>query len=100
MRFTTGTYTGDGAATLVITGVGFQPRFVFIVLQSDFEQDQIFFKSDQDGLYAKQIFTSDLRWDVDVIISLDADGFTIGDGSTSINLVNCVDLVYAFMCWG
>ena len=33
--FATGTYIGDNAATQAITGVGFQPRAIFIYEQQD-----------------------------------------------------------------
>ena len=98
-EFVTGTYTGDAAATNAITGVGFQPTAVMVWRQdaaaaSDIDYTVI--KTDQDGLYAKR--TSDDRYDLDLIISLDADGFTVGDGTGTDNIVNEVG-DYTYMAW-
>lgn len=80
--FQVGVYTGDGLDGKAITGVGFQPVFVFIkpnipiVGAAKFEgngnSSMIFAGADRD----------------DLIVSLDDDGFTVNNGSTDTNLVN------------
>lgn len=81
VRMATGTYTGGGAATQAITGVGFQPKKVEIWSQVNFGvsgASEKITKTDQDGIYAKG---DNQRYEADYIISLDADGFTVGDGT-------------------
>jgi len=102
--FATGTYTGNGAATQAIVGVGFQPRFVLMYGQSDpggliVEGD----KTDRDGVNASwwDPAIPGWRYEADAIISLDADGFTVGDGTPfGANKFNILNVVYSFMCWG
>lgn len=82
--FKTGTYTGDNTDGLAITGLGFQPCFVLI-------------KSNASILgamkFAGQTDTS-MVYDggddrIDLIVSLDANGFTVNNGSGSgANIVN------------
>jgi hypothetical protein len=76
-----GSYTGNGAATKAITGVGFQPKAVMIFQQIDSASfAQPYFKTNQDGLnaYTFDDVGSVNAWQADIIISLDADGFTVG----------------------
>ena len=103
----TGTYTGDGNATQAIVNVGFQPKFVLIYLQTvggfvlSWGQ-----KTDQDGLNTQvstnygfggnQVF----HYDLDHIISLDAGGFTVGDGTGNANVFNVLAQVYTWVAWG
>ncbi len=82
--FKTGTFTGDATDGLAITGVGFQPAFVLIKSRSSITGAMKF---------AGQTNTSvvynggDDR--TDLITTLDADGFTVNNGSASGgNLVN------------
>lgn len=96
-RIKTGTYTGDGAATQTITGVGFEPKAVLIVKHVA-NYAYLYLKNDQMGLYA---FYNSGNWAyptyvIDVIISLDSDGFTIGDGLS----INNNGEVHSFICWG
>lgn len=85
----TGTYQGDGGVTLAITGVGFQPKYVIIWTQA-IVQIGIAWKSDQDGINASvlDLAAGLLRYITDMIISLDADGFTVGDGTGVANAFN------------
>jgi len=84
VRLNTGQYTGDGTASRAITGVGFRPRYVKItqrrVTNSIIE---IYEKTDQDYETMCAGYTSVADHGcyafVDRLISLDADGFTIGD---------------------
>jgi len=102
MRFTTGTYTGDGAATLVITGVGFQPKIVFVYRHEIVKPDWCV-KNDQDGVNSNFSDGAGTQWwyGADMIISLDADGFTVGDGTVfATNVFNVAGKVYTYICWG
>ena len=79
----TGTYTGDGATSQAITGVGFQPRFVLISARFisagtavvHFTSDTIV--DDNAAGLAVQLGTPSIV--TNAIISLDADGFTVDD---------------------
>ena len=73
-----GNYSGDGGATQGITGVGFQADFVMIL--PDDASNQINIKtSTMDGTDSRSVL---LGVSTDSIRSLDADGFTVGKGST------------------
>lgn len=102
-RFATGTYTGDGAATLAIVGVGFQP--IVVILYSHVTTTPTpGIKTDQDGAFSFVFKNAPLRgwrWQTDNMISLDADGFTVGDGTPlALNMCNVADRVYTYVCWG
>jgi len=91
-----GTYTGDGNATQVITGVGFQPKMLIMWRQS---LSQIFFlKSLSDGSYTGYVYDTGRGYYQDVIISLDSDGFTVGDNSFGVggNVSNSAGQVYNY----
>ena len=100
----TGTYTGDGNATQGIAGVGFQPRFIIIYPHEQLAtgNSPISLRNDQDGLNAL-LYWSGGRWfryQIDEIISLDVDGFTVGDGSTWVqNSSNELNMVYSYACF-
>ena len=99
--FRSGTYAGDGAATLAIVGVGFQPKFVMIYPQIPGTGGYyVVFKCSDDGAFAF-ISKAGLRaYEVDHIISLDADGFTVGDGPGGIgNFMNVNLRNYAYQAW-
>ena len=100
LQFATGTYTGDGAATQIIIGVGFQPKFVWIWRQVDIENDIPAMKADVDGLFAELwLWNVGHGYKTDMIISLDADGFTVGDGTGYGNVLNTVGQTYTYNCW-
>jgi hypothetical protein len=88
----TGTYTGDGNATQAITGVGFEPSHLVI--------------RDTNGNRVERFgIGGDAAWKnnaasaaADLIVSLDADGFTVGDGDT--NLLNTNSATYYWAAWG
>lgn len=102
--FATGTYTGDGSATQVIGGIGFQPILVLIYPQDDAARSGQAFKMAGDGANASVYqsgFANGWRYGADHVISLDADGFTVGDGTPlGVNLCNVKGRVYAYVCWG
>jgi len=99
----TGIYTGDGAATKVITGVGFTPKYLIILRHGDYIWN-FAQKNDQDGantLFHVVPVTSQWSWWADHIISFDADGFTVGDGSAGPeNIVNVNLNVYTYIALG
>ena len=92
----TGTYTGDGAATQAITGVGFRPSALFTFKLVDSSNHGGFVKTTAMGEYARQIDING-RYKVDHIISLDADGFTVGDCTGFSNMTNESGIVYAYI---
>lgn len=102
-RITTGTYAGDGAATQQITGIGFRPKFVMIYVHA-ITTLQCGWKSDQDGLNSmyENFVGMAKMWMPDHIISLDADGFTVGDGTGDVNgnLFNLAPIPYTYIAWG
>lgn len=100
-RFATGTYTGDGAATQAVVGVGFQPRVVILYARVT-GVDTPGIKTDQDGALSYVLDTSvGWRWQTDNIVSLDADGFTVGDGTPlALNMCNVLARVYTYVCFG
>lgn len=93
-RMVTGTYTGDGAATKAISGLGFQPEAVLIFPQI-VSAGQTGIKTDQDTTYTY----APAGYQVDHIVSLDSDGFTVGDGSGSSNVFNVGARVYTYIAW-
>lgn len=85
----TGAYTGDGNATQAITGVGFQPKFLIIYSKGNANINGPFMKSDQDTTYTHYDQGSAHYYNEDYIISLDADGFTLGDGTGGGTVYHC-----------
>lgn len=103
LQVATGTYTGDGAATQAIVGIGFQPTFV-IVYNSTVGQVflDVCYKTDVDGIFTQYTSAGTAgRYEVDHIISLDADGFTVGDGTGAPwgNVCNIADTGYVFIAF-
>lgn len=102
-KFVTGTYIGNGAATQAIVGVGFQPKAVISWEQTDPSWGTPQYKITQDGLQANyygQGITSYL-YEADEIISLDADGFTVGDGTPAgANYANINLVTYTYIAFG
>lgn len=86
LRAKVGTYTGDAAATKAITGVGFKPTALLIYEQVT--QKAVMLKSSLDTTGAFVLANAGTLYVNDVVISLDADGFTIGDGTGSANYAN------------
>lgn len=95
-RIAFGIYTGDGAATQVISGIGFEPYIVFIFPHKAYAS---WVKTSGMGSWAKQLSsTPTLVWLEDTIISLDSDGFTVGDStSEGIPYLNEDETVYTYL---
>jgi len=92
----TGTYTGNGAATQAITGVGFQPTALFTFKLVDGSNHGGFVKTTAMGEYARQIYMNG-RYKTDHIISFDADGFTVGDCTGFTDMCNENGVNYAYI---
>jgi hypothetical protein len=105
--FKTGTFTGNGNPTQSIVGVGFQPKFLFIYLHlgAPGYAGGWGAKTDQDGVNAKVWAWNGANYvayyESDHIISLDADGFTIGDGTGSAlgNVYNQLGIVSSYVAF-
>jgi hypothetical protein len=103
MQMATGTYTGDGAATQAIVGLGFQPKFLIIYRRDDSVWFDRLHKADVDGLLAMFNFSaSGNQYCPDTGISLDADGFTVGDGTgcATGNVFNINEEDYTYIAFG
>lgn len=102
-QMATGIYTGDGAATQAIVGVGFQPKFVMIYPRFQLSNIGAWgLKNDGHGtrttLYAQP--SGSFKWQTDEVISLDADGFTVGDGTAlGFNHFNTNARDYTYICF-
>lgn len=88
-RIKVGTYTGDGNATQAITGVGFQPDFVIIMPGAAYN---VHGKTGDMGLNSKRF---DNAWQTNRIVSLDADGFTVGNND-GLNVLDQTNYYVAF----
>lgn len=97
-RCFTGTYTGDGNATKALTGVGFKPKALRIFSRTTSGDG---WKTNQDGTYSWGGDANGYNYLEDGIISLDADGFTVGDGTGwADNYFNTLNRVYTIIAWG
>jgi len=95
-KIKTGTYTGDGSASLPITGIGFTPKEVLVVWKgAALETRHPFYRNDQ---FAAGLSISFYTGGIlnNAIISIDTDGFTIGNS----DLVNTSGAVYTFVARG
>lgn len=99
----TGTYVGDGAATQAIVGVGFQPRFVLIYPQTNAlaGNTTMGYKTSSDPADWGSFFSAGIVGSYrlqDIIVSLDADGFTVGDGTGFANVLNVAATTFCYVC--
>ena len=100
----TGTYVGDGNATKSIIGIGFKPKHVMIIEQVADGTAHQGFKITQDGI--NSLATASFgaggiaTWTTDMIISLDVDGFTVGDGTGLSNAFNINAHSYSYIGFG
>jgi hypothetical protein len=97
-RIKIGTYSGDNNATQAITGVGFAPDLVMIWPKVSGQYNG--FKSSSDTTYAYLTSAGGDVYQEDHIISLDAGGFTVGDGTGSGNRLNTNGTTYVYVCIG
>lgn len=107
IKMVTGTYVGDGNPTLAVAGVGFQPKLLIIYVQKHNTYNfGAVYKTDKDGLFAKFHWSPapspSVYYETDHIISLDADGFTVGDGTGSFVAGNTCNLAetYTYIAFG
>ena len=101
-KLKTGTYTGDGNATQAITGVGFQPKYVLINRQL-FLKSSVAQKNNQDALLSDFYWSggAGIRYLPSGIISLDIDGFTVGNTPDILeNAFNLNLALYTYVCFG
>lgn len=84
-------YTGTGNATQAVTGIGFQPKAVILI--PHYNGFAVGFKTEDSGLYA----SVNSYWLTDEIISLDSDGFTVGDGTGYYNFYNAPGVVVSYI---
>ena len=108
-KIATGSYTGDGATSQAITGVGFQPKVVWIVRR--FTADtvladrELMFTSDTivddnaAGMAINMWSGSAIESSDNAIISLDSDGFTVDDEAADKD-PNANGIVYNYIAWG
>lgn len=104
----TGTYTGDGATSLAITGVGFAPKFVMVSKrQTSFANlgaQEFMISTDQivdDGASGGgfSFGGGQTAFYENAIIALGADGFTVDDAGTDLS-PNKASVVYNYLCLG
>lgn len=102
-----GTYTGDGAASKAITGVGFTPDEVTVYKITNSNPCGVWLRTSNsvNSLLLKGIdgggspFTA--LFDNDAIISLDSDGFSIGDNTgLGGNVINLNGASYGYIARG
>lgn len=102
-RFATGIYAGDGAATQAIVGVGFRPKAVFIFLRVNANLSTPAYAGDVDAGNTSFYWAAPIAmwYDVNHVISLDADGFTVGNGTGPPgNVLNVLGMEYTYVCFG
>ena len=100
----TGTYTGDGSTGQAITGVGFRPKWLAVMRHPDTGGafGFLFYKMDQSwGAWSINQHAQDSDWVYtdNRLISLDADGFTVGDVNTDVD-PNKNGEVYDYIAFG
>ncbi len=109
-RIATGSYTGDGATSLGVTGIGFTPRYVRIWDQETSNSQEMnpvettteMIDDNANGLVFKaneSATAPEDRSEVNAIISLDADGFTVDDAGVNDH-PNKSAAVYNFLAMG
>ncbi len=89
-KTTVGQFTGNGVDNRDISGVGFEPDFVFV--KQDSAVTPVFNTTDMYGDYSA--FTTAAANAVNNIQSLDSDGFQVGN-STSVNAAGIVSHYFA-----
>jgi hypothetical protein len=82
LLFVTGTYTGDGAATKTISGLGFTPRRVDVFKQSN-TNPLLAVKFNTESTKAWLYYAPSGVYADDFIVSLGSGQFVVGDGTGS-----------------
>jgi hypothetical protein len=106
----TGTYTGDDTTSQGITGVGFAPKYVelwqskstasTIASRGHVKTTDVTVDNNPAGMAINISDTANVEpTAVDMITSLDADGFTVDDAGTN-DQPNTGSTVYEFWCIG
>lgn len=107
-RIKTGQYTGDGATSQGITGIGFQPIMVIIISNvADGTKANVFWTTDglvdNDAQGLAHIIGSGSADDNNMldnrIISLDSDGFSVDDDGSDFD-PNKNAQTYEYVAWG
>jgi len=101
-RIKLGTYTGDGSSAQAITGVGFTPKYVLIAEQETVTGTEIGLISKNDQLAGDGAFWdvgSETKFYVNMIESIDSDGFTVNDYGVDIR-PNKNGQVYTYLALG
>ena len=110
-QIATGSYTGDGATSQAITGVGFRPTFLIVSARITADQ----FVSAGAGVKS-WYFTTDVimddnaagmalgaqgswQWEINHVIALGSDGFTVDDDGTNEH-PNTSSTTYNFVAIG
>jgi hypothetical protein len=92
VQYYSGDYTGNGAATQAITGVGFQPDV--IIIKCDDNSAPIICTSTMTAGYSKDMTLTDATATVNTFMSaIGSDGFTV-----KLNTLNVNHNVYYFVC--
>ena len=89
---TPSTYAGDGAATQAITGVGFSPEYVIIMGDGS---HWAYNRTNQGTNQARRLRNGGPE--IDIIPSLDGDGFTVGNGGGGSDDQNSSGTTYHFL---
>ncbi len=100
--FNTLLYTGDGNNTRSITGVGFQPDWVWLKRRSSAQNHRVFdiVRGSTEGLYTNLTDAEGSSQDVNgVLSSFDSDGFSTVNGSSGVNAVNQNTETYVAWNW-
>ena len=100
----TGTYQGTGEATLSVTNLGFQPKYLMVWrdVVGQNAGNGPFTKITQDGVNSMHNTDDGIGpyYGADILISLDADGFTVGDGTgTPRGGANNSGNTYTWLSW-
>jgi hypothetical protein len=111
-KIKTGSYTGDGATSLAITGVGFTPKLVMIskrlTTDGSLGDRMVIFTTNviMDDAAAGGAITINISggndacgFDTNAIIALGSDGFTVDDNGTDDD-PNATAIVYNYYCIG
>jgi len=96
--FNTVLYTGDGTNSKAITGVGFQPDWLWIKIRAGSAQEHVLVDAVRGATKSLESETTDAEETTsNTVASLDSDGFTLG--TTPRNRVNQSASTYASWNW-